>query len=223
VNADFGPDHEPSPRRWGIPWMGVADVPLTVEPLFPNKRSSVRVAGREVGSLDRPTAGQPWSELVLGQVDPQITLVQIAYPRRRLYGFVPDLPYRTLVFVDGRALDDGRTYTEWRNAAPEPRNQFQRMWVDNDLFTPAGAILMGVIVASPAIIATAVAADASGLLLSLVEFCTAAGWVLLSRRLIRLLEHRGDLSSALRTVAVIAFVLGVPVAFILTGVALTNR
>lgn len=210
---DDGPDSTPTPMlRWTVPWRG-GQGQLSVLPLFPNRAVSVQVGGREVGRLDRPTLGAPWSECILAGSEPKIKVVEIAYPHRR---------FRTLVFVDGAGIGDSRTEASWRSPAPAPMDDFESQFGTSRLFSPLGAVLAGLCVGAPGVAVWLQRWNPLALGVAAAGFFVATFWIMVNAGLVRWLVGRRSWPSPVRRMIVVFALAGVPVLVILLAQALTT-
>jgi hypothetical protein len=201
----------PSVRHWSIPWRG-DDARMSLMSIPPDG-VGVQVDGREVARFARPTLKAPWSEAVLPCQGRSVKVVQIAFPRSR---------YRTLVFVDGVDLDQGRGEAVWRAAAPLAMDDFEAQVRGSLLLGAPGALILGAAAALPGIGEWGRGGDPVALLLALGGFVIAASWMAAIIGFARWLTGRKTWPVALRLMLVGLSLPGVPVAVILLLQAATS-
>ena len=188
-----------------VPWdMSIA--PLSVRATLRPSVLSVTVAGSEVGKLRRATPQKPWSELPLSSAIHRIKVVQICYPRRR---------YRTMVFVDGANVVDGRSEAHWRALCPPPQDMFATLFVSSRFGGWFGPLVIGTGTAAPGVVAWLQDRNPEWLLLGAIGFGIAFGWGSIVWGLARWLANRSTWPAGIRLAIVVFALICIPVVVIL--------
>ena len=179
---------------------------MSVEMFFPYTHLRVRVDGQEVGRIKTPSLALPWVEYRFDRALSDAKLVAIVLPRSE---------FNATVFVDGLSLNDGRCESEWRIGVPEPMDDFAAMWLGHPWWGVRGALICGVSVGMVGVGAGVRDSNPVGLAFGAVGFTFTTGWFLMAYGFSIWLSHRPSWPGPIRTLLVLSFTLGLPIAIIL--------
>lgn len=186
---------------------------LTVDRQLYGRSLLVRVAGVQVARMARAGLTNPWVALALPGADPEVIVAQVQ---------LSEFLVKTLVFVDGRNLDDGVRVEDWRARAPAALDGFELAF-NNGYFGWKGAVFLGVCGSVPFLAVSSQTRNPAWLVGAMGAFLVCSGWVLAVALLIRWLKTKRSWPEALRRLIVPAAMFGLPGLLIVALQALTER
>lgn len=215
------PTYIPPPHYDGrlgrlIPWQGRTGRLRVTRPLF-GRSTTLTIDGAVVASPPRATVANPWVECPLPGSEPMVTVIQA-----QLQPYV----FRTLVFVDGVSLDDGRTLDSWRASKPIALDRFEQTFFgrpfQRHVFGPPGAVLLGLAGVLPVLVQLQRTPTFFWAGVALLAFMIPAAWVMLARLFIRWLRTKRLWPWRVRNLMVAFEFVGLPILVIAILQAVTS-